>query len=117
MLVMFSCSRGVIRAHLSGPWPFLAIVLSVVFVACLYGADAPDQSVSAQRTLVIIVPGTTGNSAFWPVVVADRSTFASELRSALGDGVTVYPYLWDGDNDNRSRQKAAVDLATLIDRR
>ena len=69
---------------------------------------------SATRTLVIISPGMTGNAEFWPDVVPQKATFASELQRGAGE-VTLYSYLWNGGWDYASRESAARQLASLID--
>ena len=96
---------------------FLFAAIFTLSLSCVGIRAEPAQPGQSNRTLVVIVPGTIGNAEFWPKEMIDKSTFGSELKRGLGNGTTIYPYLWDGDNDNSSRQIAAGNLAKLIDRK
>ena len=65
--------------------------------------------------LVVIVPGTFGNSAFWPTVKPGHSSFASEVLDVLGSNSKVYPFLWSAPNEHRARVQAAGNLSEIID--
>jgi pimeloyl-ACP methyl ester carboxylesterase len=101
------------------------LIIASVFVTLLVWpgrsaiAAAPAQLAGhgSTRTLVIVVPGMTGNDEFWPNVVAEKVTFASELCRAAGPGTEIYPYLWNGSPDHASREAAARQLAAVIDQR
>jgi hypothetical protein len=78
---------------------------------------APPQAelVPPPAVLVIIVPGTFGNSDFWPTVTRGRGSFASEVLDVLGSNSEVYPFLWSAPNEHRARVQAASNLSEIID--
>lgn len=70
-----------------------------------------------EKVLIIIVPGTFGNSAFWTNVKQGHLSFASEIRELLGANAEIYPFLWAGANEHRSRMMAAQNLSDVINER
>jgi len=96
--------------------PIVALALLLLGWATPAGALAPTTAPAA-RTLVVIVPGAFGNADFWPVAVAGKATFGSELRRAAGPGTEVYPFLWASALNHQTRLAAARNLADLIDRK
>jgi pimeloyl-ACP methyl ester carboxylesterase len=67
------------------------------------------------RILVIVVPGTFGNTDLWPGVVLNQATFGSEIARAIGPNCDVYPFLWSSSVSHQSRMDAAHQLARLIE--
>lgn len=104
-------------------WAIVATLLGfglLVAVVCCFFHRVPDQQEVKQitdRVLVVTVPGTYGNQGFWPNVIPDKATFASELLGALGPGSEIYPFLWASSVYHDKRVEAARNLAELIDRR
>ncbi len=63
---------------------------------------------------VFVVHGTYDATGEWPLQVAGKATFASEL--ARGTRWTVEPFLWRTSVHHERRVEAAKDLAAQIDR-
>jgi len=68
-----------------------------------------------ERVMVIVVPGTFGNSGFWSTVSENKVSFASEVISGLGEDSTIYPFVWAAPNSHQARVEAARNLAEIID--
>ena len=63
---------------------------------------------------VFIVHGTFDGNSTWPLIVAGKTSFASEVKRALALGSTVHQFLWSGKNNHEARKTAAKFLAGEI---
>ena len=52
-----------------------------------------------KRARVFIVHGTFDGNSNWPLIVAGKTSFASEVKRALPAGSTVHQFLWSGKNN------------------
>lgn len=75
----------------------------------LGAAQADDKPVR-----VFIVHGTFDGNSNWPLIVAGKTSFASEVKRALVSGSTVHQFLWSGKNNHEARKTAAKFLAGEI---
>ncbi|MBT4694795.1 MAG: alpha/beta hydrolase [Planctomycetaceae bacterium] len=69
---------------------------------------------SEKRARVFIVHGTFDGDANWPLIVAGKTSFASEVKRALPPGSTVHQFLWSGKNNHEARKTAAKFLVDEI---
>lgn len=67
-----------------------------------------------RRTRVFIVHGTFDGDSNWPLIVAGKTSFASEVKRALTAGSVVHQFLWSGKNNHEARKTAARFLAREI---
>jgi len=74
----------------------------------------PLKAVNHAPTRVFIVHGTFDGNGTWPLVVAGKTSFASELKRSLGEGSTIHQFLWSGKNNHEARKTAAQYLADEI---
>lgn len=89
----------------------LVVGAGAVLRTRLRAGSPSESSIGGRRTLVIIVPGTWGNTAFWGNIIDGKATFASELRRAIGGETDIYPFLWASSIYHSAREEAAVNLA------
>jgi predicted alpha/beta hydrolase family esterase len=71
-------------------------------------------TVNEKRARVFIVHGTFDGNSNWPLIVAGKTSFASEVKRALPAGSTVHQFLWSGKNNHEARKTAAKFLASEI---
>ena len=93
----------------------LAVIVPFAWAEVLddFPLDLKDRS--RHHVRVFIVHGTFGGDAEWPWDLPGKTSFASELKKALGNRSTIHEFHWSSQNKHDSRDRAASNLAEMID--
>ena len=96
----------------------IAPMLCALLAGCSVN-ETSSKSVLQKTTLIVIVPGTYGNSSNWPNVYEDKATFASELKRSFeaqnGRKCAIYSEIWKSSIFSKNREAAARRIADSID--
>lgn len=84
-----------------------------IVLACML--HLPRSTVAASETVIFIVHGTYDGTGAWVNVVADKTSFASEVQRGYGGYCEIVPFLWRTSVKHEIRVTAAQRLARQLD--